>query len=325
MTINALSSESPALRVYTADLDIFKEQQIQDYFPIQKEKVALKSVEGISVIEMSKLYLQDSAKLPMQYNNLLDLEGGVTYDEYFFFQKESLFGNQEIEIELAPLSQIAKSKGVFFNLPFQRVLATKRYQEKGQELVKIERLGENDRDISKFDYVDVYTLNPNHDFIDYLNNAEIEYETWEDLNSDILSVLKIEKLFSSVVMFLIVCIGLFNLLAAISMLITIKRVDFAVLGILGMSYKDKQSISLTYGAIVICIGILIGLLLGIGFVILQSSFGFIPIDIQGAVVDSLPIRLDVIQLLIATLAVLFIGGAAIWIPTTQISKELTYR
>jgi len=71
------------------------------------------------------------------------------------------------------------------------------------------------------------------------------------------------------------------------------------------------------------VGLGIGILLAVGFYILQKQFGLVPIP-EGFVVDSYPIQLRWIDILIVGVTVFIIGSLAAWMPARKASKIVAY-
>ena len=117
------------------------------------------------------------------------------------------------------------------------------------------------------------------DILAYSPNSKLE--TWKELHSNLFSAMKLERLGSLVVLSLIVLVGCFNLSTTL-MLTTIQRIkQYGILSTLGATKKTIRNIIIKQGFYTGSIGILIGLLIGLAFVVTQNVFGIIklPSDI----------------------------------------------
>ena len=111
---------------------------------------------------------------------------------------------------------------------------------------------------------EIYTLFPDSDL-----------QTWKDLHSNLFSAMKLERIGSLIVLSLIVLVGCFNLSTTL-MLITIQKIkQYGILSTLGATKNMIRNIIIKQGVFTGTIGISIGIILGLVFVIIQSIFGLI--------------------------------------------------
>jgi lipoprotein-releasing system permease protein len=325
VTVNALTESSPSIRIYKPSEALSNLISHQQFVAVKEDKIVIKNNGGFDVAQKKEIYWLKSDTLPERYRYLQHSDPNrVTY---FITRDYGVFGDTEVPLSYVELEQLEPGRSGMFGPSFNEMLVRPVGSDEPGTLIKSQAVTHitDLLDEKNIDYIEIYGIQDTDILGIQLESMGYSYETWEDLNKDLLSVLRLEKLFSSFVMFLIIGIGLFNLLAAMSMLITVKRLDFSILGVVGLSQYQKKKIVLFYGGVVIAVGIFLGLLLGASFVILQKSYGFIPIDIDGAVVDTLPVRLDILQILISLVLVILAGAATVWLPTTQIKTDLTYR
>ncbi|HPU23934.1 MAG TPA: ABC transporter permease, partial [Candidatus Kapabacteria bacterium] len=99
---------------------------------------------------------------------------------------------------------------------------------------------------------------------------DVKIQTWKELNSQLYSIMKFEKLVSFAIVGIIIIIAVFNLFASLSMTITEKQQDIATLKAIGANDKLIKKIFLKVGLFIGVISTILGLLLGIGFVYAQS-------------------------------------------------------
>ena len=100
-------------------------------------------------------------------------------------------------------------------------------------------------------------------------------ETWKDIHSNLFSAMRLERIGSLVVLSLIVLVGCFNLSTTL-MLITIQKIkQYGILSTLGATKNMIRNIIIKQGVFTGTIGIVIGISLGLVFVIIQSIFGII--------------------------------------------------
>jgi lipoprotein-releasing system permease protein len=115
----------------------------------------------------------------------------------------------------------------------------------------------------------------------------------------------------------------FNLVSALWMIVLDKRKDISILQSMGSSPSDVRRIFMQSGWMISLSGLVIGILLAVGFYLLQKQFGLVPIP-EGFVVDSYPIELRSVDILIVGATVCLIGTLAAWLPARKASRIAAY-
>jgi len=101
-----------------------------------------------------------------------------------------------------------------------------------------------------------------------------------------------------------------------------KRTDMQVLRSMGAGQVKIRQVFLWEGLLVTGIGMLIGLVLGVAFCILQQRFGLIRFPDTGSfVVNVYPVRMLFTDFLLVTALVGLIGILAAWIPLSVMKKR----
>jgi lipoprotein-releasing system permease protein len=109
----------------------------------------------------------------------------------------------------------------------------------------------------------------------------------------------------------------------VRMIVLDKRKDISILQSMGASPTDVRKIFMRSGWMICFLGLAIGIILAVGFYILQKQFGIVPIP-EGFVVDSYPIELRWIDILIVGITVFIIGTLAAILPARKASKIAAY-
>jgi lipoprotein-releasing system permease protein len=115
----------------------------------------------------------------------------------------------------------------------------------------------------------------------------------------------------------------FNLVSALWMIVLDKKKDISILQSMGSSPTDVRKIFMRSGWMICFLGLAIGIVLAVGFYILQKQFGIVPIP-EGFVVNSYPIELRAIDILIVGVTVFIIGTLAAIMPARKASKIAAY-
>ncbi|MCF8372497.1 MAG: FtsX-like permease family protein [Bacteroidales bacterium] len=138
----------------------------------------------------------------------------------------------------------------------------------------------------------------------------------------IYKTIKSEKLMGFLILAFILFVASFNIIGSLTMLIIDKKKDIETLRSLGANFQSIRQIFLLEGWLISISGALIGLLLGILFVVLQQKFGFIKLQGNGAfIIDSYPVLLQLKDVLAVFGTVLLMGFFAAWYPVRYITKK----
>lgn len=169
------------------------------------------------------------------------------------------------------------------------------------------------------DYDDKYVLAP-LSFVQYLNNSddtrisslEIKIKSGTEsevrkilntvlntpiivrnkmeLNESFYRISRIEKFVVTLILTFILIILSFNFIGSLTMHLIEKTKDMRILGYLGMNQKNIQTLYLFIGLLKGSIGGIIGLILGLGIIAIQKTFGIVPMPGSGTfVIQSYPV------------------------------------
>lgn len=105
---------------------------------------------------------------------------------------------------------------------------------------------------------------------------------WSEEHGNFFRAVKTERIVMTLILFLVVCVALFNLVASLVMTVNDKRADIAILRTYGMDARRIMRIFMVQGSIIGFVGTLLGVALGvwlalhIGAVVaaFEQTFGF---------------------------------------------------
>lgn len=129
------------------------------------------------------------------------------------------------------------------------------------------------------------------------------------------------------IIFLILCfilsLALFNVIGSLAMLMIEKKDDVRTLRNLGANDTLIRRIFLFEGWMISGCGALIGILIGLTLCLLQQELGLIKLgNVSGAfIIDSYPVRVEIMDILIVLVTVLSIGFLAAWYPVHHLGKK----
>lgn len=134
-----------------------------------------------------------------------------------------------------------------------------------------------------------------------------------------LKVMRIEKWISFLITGLTMLLIAFNLLGALWMIVLDKRKDIGVLKALGFNKGDIRSLFLNLGLMITGLGVVLGFILALGLYYLQKEWGLVGVP-EGFLMDSYPVKLKILDFLLVSITVLFIGWMASILPSNKASE-----
>lgn len=147
----------------------------------------------------------------------------------------------------------------------------------------------------------------------------------EEQNELFYKVIKSEKFAIYLILTFILIIASFNIIGSLSMLIIDKKADIINLRNLGANEKMIRRIFLLEGWMISIIGSIIGIGLGTLITWIQDRFELIKLSGSGTfIIDAYPVDLQLIDVVIVWVTVLFIGFVAASYPVRQIRKNRTF-
>uniref|UniRef100_A0A7C4JQ90 ABC transporter permease n=1 Tax=Thermodesulfobacterium geofontis TaxID=1295609 RepID=A0A7C4JQ90_9BACT len=126
-----------------------------------------------------------------------------------------------------------------------------------------------------------------------------------------------EKIGLFVVLTLMITVSLFTIIAAMTMLVSEKKMDIAILRALGVSSKSILKIFFFCGLILSLIGVIAGLILGSSLCILLSHYPIIKLPSEVYPVEYMPVKLKIIDIFVISFVAVFISVLACIFPAKK--------
>jgi lipoprotein-releasing system permease protein len=145
--------------------------------------------------------------------------------------------------------------------------------------------------------------------------------TSEEQHSDLFKILKWEKLFVFLTFSFIVAIASFNIFFSLSMLALEKKKDVSILYALGATDQLIRRIFISEGAIIGLIGASLGMVLGLTVSYLQQQFGFISMGMETSIVESYPVLIDPVDVMLTSVFSVIVTLLASYRPAYLASKS----
>ena len=303
---------------------IRESDSVKDFALSTEKKSAIRVGDNIKVARLLYIY-------PMSKDYLNSLNNSLLFGELQPNSKNLILGaklaegldvTRGNEIELITPEALEKSARLFRQLNGDKYLVSgifysnvKDYDEK---------------------QVYIYDTNPKKDYLDiklidyevtdeFSEKLNIKFKaftifTWKDLNSDFYRIMQFEIMMTIVILFLIILISAFNILASLSMTVVQKKKDISILRTLGMSKRRIVSIFRNEGILIGTIGTLFGSFLGLILTYLQDTSGLIKFGKGITIQSAFPISYEYGVYVAVILVSILLSWGATYLPTKRISK-----
>lgn len=143
---------------------------------------------------------------------------------------------------------------------------------------------------------------------------------WMQMNRNLFSALKLEKIAMFVILTLIVLVAAFNIASTLIMMVMEKTKDIAILKAMGASSRSIRKIFIFNGMIIGAIGTVMGICLGFILCTLLKHYRFIELPGDVYYFTTLPVQLETADVLTIAAAALLICFVATLYPAHQASK-----
>jgi len=146
--------------------------------------------------------------------------------------------------------------------------------------------------------------------------------TWMEENRALFRALRLEKLVTAIFIGLITFVAGLNILVVLSMTVTDKARDIAVLVSMGARREQIRTIFLWQGIAIGAAGTLAGLVLGYAFAVVAGSYHLIPLDPLIYAVPYVPFHPSVLDGVWITVVAMLISVGATILPARAASRLL---
>ncbi len=165
----------------------------------------------------------------------------------------------------------------------------------------------------------------------------LQVRDWTQENEAYFRAIRIEKTMMGLILLLIVAVAVFNIVAALVMVVNDKRTDIAILRTLGLSPRGVLAVFMTQGVLIGWIGTVLGVSLGLALALnvdvivpfLESTLGFHIMDPDVYYISGIPSEVhppDVVRIAIAALLLTLVATVypAYQAARTQPAEALRY-
>ncbi|HEY3447721.1 MAG TPA: ABC transporter permease [Myxococcales bacterium] len=142
---------------------------------------------------------------------------------------------------------------------------------------------------------------------------------WGEMNKNLFSALRLEKLVMAVLLGLFVLVACFGILSTLIMMVLEKRKEISILKSMGATDTSVMKVFVLEGLIIGIIGTAAGLVLGY-LACLLVDLGIIQLDAEVYYIDKLPVKIDALQFAIVALIAVTMSYLATIYPATRASR-----
>ncbi len=143
---------------------------------------------------------------------------------------------------------------------------------------------------------------------------------WMQMNRNLFSALKLEKVMMFIILTLIVLVAAFNIASTLIMTVMQKKRDIAILKAMGASNRSIQRIFVFKGMVIGSTGTVLGTSLGLLLCFLLKRYQFIKLPRDVYYINSLPVMLETMDVFFIAASALMICFAATLYPARQAAR-----
>lgn len=149
-------------------------------------------------------------------------------------------------------------------------------------------------------------------------NAELPFpyftESIQQRHSNIFAWINLQEQTIPFVVAVMIIVAAFNLIGTVLMMVLERTRDIGILKTMGAINKKIRSIFLVEGLIVAGIGLIFGVLLSLGFYVVQDTWQIIPLPEESYYMDAAPVQPQPLDFVIVGTATLALSALASWLP-----------
>jgi len=144
--------------------------------------------------------------------------------------------------------------------------------------------------------------------------------SWSELNKNLFSALKLEKITMFIILALIVVVACFNIASALIMMVMEKTKDIGILKSIGADNRSIRKIFMLDGFLIGFTGTFIGAIGGFGICYLLKTYQFIKLPRDIYYIDRLPVNLELSDSITVIVAAILISLLSTLYPSWQAAK-----
>ena len=143
---------------------------------------------------------------------------------------------------------------------------------------------------------------------------------WKVMNRSLFSALRLEKITMFIILTMIVLVGALNIISTLVMVVMEKTRDMAILRAMGATARSIMAIFMFQGLVVGVMGTLAGLASGLGICHVLAKYKFIRLPPDIYYISTLPVRVEMPDVLFVALAAVVISFLATIYPSWHAAR-----
>jgi lipoprotein-releasing system permease protein len=158
-----------------------------------------------------------------------------------------------------------------------------------------------------------------HKLYDDLGGPPYRVIDWEELNHNLFTALRMQKVAITVILTLIVIVAAFNIIAAMTMMVIGKAKEIAILKSMGMRSAGVARVFQTAGLVMGCIGIGFGISVGLATIAILRRYNY-QLDPHVYLIDQLPVKVNPDEMVMTACITLIICFVATLYPALKAAR-----
>jgi lipoprotein-releasing system permease protein len=313
-----------------SDMIITHPKNIENYPQLIKKIETLKEIKAISPQVQGQVFiLKEDKFIPLllkgidtkQEKNVSHIKDFIIKGSFENLDASGIILGKELALNLAvdlgdevsvfgPLGKeyIFKVKGIFYSGMYDYDLNLIYVNlEKAQEIFD---LGKDSVSQLAIRLDNLYSALKVKNKIEELIGFDYNVRTWQEINRNFFSALKLEKITMFIILTLIILVAAFNIISTLVVTVVEKTKDIGILMAVGLNRKAIRRIFTLNGMLIGLTGVGIGTFVGVVLCLLLKKYQFIKLPQDIYYIEYLPVRLvlwpDVILIVgVAILITLF--------------------
>lgn len=143
---------------------------------------------------------------------------------------------------------------------------------------------------------------------------------WMQMNRNLFSALKLEKIVMFIILALIILVASFNIISNLIMIVIEKGREIAIMKAMGATNRGIMTIFMLHGLIIGITGTLLGVTGGYGLCRILKTYKFITLPADVYYLSYLPVRMSLFDFTVVPAAAIFITFMATLYPSWQAAK-----
>jgi lipoprotein-releasing system permease protein len=151
---------------------------------------------------------------------------------------------------------------------------------------------------------------------------------WMEMNRNLFSALRLEKIAMFIILILIVLVAAFNIISTLIMVVMEKNKDVAILKSMGAPPRSILKIFIIEGGVIGVVGTILGTILGLGAAFnlemitgfVENLFGFKILSSDVYYIDKLPSQVNPLDVVLIVVTAILISLLATLYPSWRASR-----